>query len=120
MDSKSFDKADETRTPPKAKVEVVTIGDVKAARMTLEPGWRWSECIKPLAGTDSCQLRHVGYANAGSLHVQLDGGAEHDINAGEAYIIDPGHDAWNAGDVAFVGFEFESDSAGAYAATQDE
>ena len=120
MDSKSFDKADETRTPPKARVEVVQVGDVKAARMTLEPGWRWSECIKPIVGTDSCQLRHVGYASAGSLHVRLDDGAEADIGAGEAYVIDPGHDAWTTSDEAFVGFEFESDSAATYATTPDE
>ncbi|MDT4917194.1 MAG: hypothetical protein QOH89_1894 [Pseudonocardiales bacterium] len=120
MDSKSFDNADETRTPPKAKVEVVTIGDVKAARMTLEPGWRWSECIKPIVGTDSCQLRHVGYASAGTMHVTQDDGSENEIRAGEAYLINPGHDAWIVGDETFVGFEFESTTAEAFAVAQDE
>jgi len=44
--SKSFASPDETRAPDKTKVEVVDLGGVKAARMTLQPGWRWSECIK--------------------------------------------------------------------------
>ena len=53
---KSFGSPDERRTPDKTEVEVVDLGSVKAARMTLQPGWRWSECIKPLAGTESCQI----------------------------------------------------------------
>lgn len=120
MESKSFDNADETRTPPKTRVDVVSIGDVHAARMTLEPGWRWSECIKPVTGTDSCEKRHVGYAHAGTMHVVQDDGTESEINAGEAYVIDPGHDAWTVGDETFVGFEFESTTAESFANVQDE
>jgi hypothetical protein len=37
-------------TPDITEVEVVDLGSVKAARMTLQPGWRWSECIKPIVG----------------------------------------------------------------------
>lgn len=54
VQSKAFDSPDETRTPDKTRVDVVRIGDATAARLTMEPGWRWSECIKPVAGTDSC------------------------------------------------------------------
>ena len=56
VEARAFDSPDETRTPDKTRVEIVRIGSSTAARMTLEPGWRWSECIKPLVGTDSCQL----------------------------------------------------------------
>ena len=119
MTNKSFDKADETRTPPKTRVDVVTLGDVHAARMVLEPGWRWSECIKPLVGTDSCQLRHTGYASAGAMHVVQGDGTEFDINAGDAYRIEPGHDASVTGDETFVGFEFESKAAESFATTGD-
>ena len=59
---KSFDSPDERRTPDKTEVEVVDLGSVKAARMTLQPGWRWSECIKPIVGTESCQIHHEGMA----------------------------------------------------------
>jgi len=57
----NFDAPDETRTPEKTRVDVVKAGATSAARMVLEPGWSWSECIKPVAGTDSCQARHVGF-----------------------------------------------------------
>ena len=60
--AKQFDTPDETRTPDKSKMEVLDLGSVKAARLTAEPGWRWSECIKPIAGTESCQAHHVGTA----------------------------------------------------------
>ena len=112
---KSFGSPDERRTPDKTEVEVVDLGSVKAARMTLQPGWRWSECIKPIAGTDSCQNRHIGTVTAGRLHVVHDDGTEADVVAGGAYVIEPGHDAWVIGDEPFVAFEFEGTSAASYA-----
>src|SRR3954469_16318733 len=108
---KSFDSPDETRTPDKTKVEVVDLGSAKAARMTLQPGWKWSECIKPVAGTDSCQSRHIGAVISGRLHVVHDDGTEADLGPGDAYRIDPGHDAWVVGNEALVGYEFESTTA---------
>ena len=110
-----FDSADETRTPPKSRVDVVHVGGTTAARMTFEPGWRWSECIKPVAGTDRCQLRHIGVVGSGRLVVSHDDGTEIELSAGDAYVIEPGHDAWVAGDQPFVGYEFEPAAADAYA-----
>ena len=69
-----------------------------AARYTFEPGWKWSECVKPVAGTDSCQVRHIGLIQSGRLHVVHDDGSEGDIGGGDAYVIEPGHDAWVIGD----------------------
>jgi hypothetical protein len=110
-----FDSPDETRTPDKTRVDVVRLGDTTVARMTFEPGWKWSECVKPVAGTDSCQVRHVGVVQSGRLVVKHDDGTEAEVGPGEAYLIEPGHDAWVAGDERFVGFEFESRSAEEYA-----
>jgi mannose-6-phosphate isomerase-like protein (cupin superfamily) len=115
MDKKSFDAPDETRSPDKTKVDVIRVADVQAARLTLQPGWRWSECIKPVVGTDSCQARHVGMVAAGRMHVVQDDGTESEVTAGDAYVIDPGHDAWVVGDETFVGYEFESKTAETYA-----
>jgi hypothetical protein len=115
VEKRSFDSPDETRTPDKTKIEVVRMGNTSAARMTFEPGWRWSECVKPVAGTDSCQARHVGVAQAGRLHVTHEDGTEQEIEPGYVYVIEPGHDAWVVGDDAFVGYEFESRSAEEYA-----
>jgi hypothetical protein len=96
-------------------VEIVRIGSSTAARMTLEPGWRWSECIKPLAGTDSCQLRHVGIVQSGRMHVTHDDGTQVEIGPGQTYVIEPGHDAHVVGDEPLVGFEFEATTAEEFA-----
>lgn len=115
IDSRGFDSPDETREPEKTRVDVVRMGSTSAARLTLEPGWRWSDCIKPVAGTESCQARHVGVVQSGRLHVTHDDGSEAELSPGEAYVIEPGHDAWVVGDDTFVGFEFEAKAAEEYA-----
>jgi hypothetical protein len=111
-----FESPDEVRSPDKTKVDVVRMGgSTTAARLTLQPGWSWSECIKPVAGTDSCQVRHVGMVQSGRMHVTHDDGTEQDLAAGNAYVIEPGHDASVIGDEPFVGYEFESRAAEEYA-----
>ena len=110
-----FDSPDETRAPDKTRVDVVRLGGTSAARFAFEPGWKWSECVKPVVGTDSCQVRHVGVVQTGRMFVRHDDGTEVEIGPGEAYLIEPGHDAWVVGDERFVGFEFESKAAEEYA-----
>jgi hypothetical protein len=105
LDSKSHDSPDETRTPDKTKVEVVRLEGFTIGRFHLEPGWRWSDCIKPVVGTDSCQLSHVGYVDSGQLTVRLSDGTERTIKAGESYTIPPGHDAWVEGGERVVAIE---------------
>jgi hypothetical protein len=113
--NKSFDKPDETRAPDKTKIEVLDLGTVKAARITFQPGWRWSDCVKPVVGTDSCLARHVGTVVSGRIHVKHEDGTETEMGPGDAYVIEPGHDAWVVGNEALVGFEFESTTASSYA-----
>jgi hypothetical protein len=108
LSSKSFDAPDETRTPDKTRVEVVRLGEATVARFTFQPGWKWSECVKPAVGTDSCQARHVGAIVSGRLRVVHNDGTEGEVGPGDAYVIEPGHDAWVVGDEAAVAFEFES------------
>jgi hypothetical protein len=104
--SKSVDSAAEVREFPKGRGEVVTVGTTTVARSRMEPGWRWSECVKPIAGTDSCQVPHNGYAISGHLRVRQDDGTEIDISPGDAYSIDPGHDGWVVGDEPWVAVDF--------------
>jgi hypothetical protein len=115
IEKKSFASPDETRSPDKTTVEVVQLGSTTAARLTFQPGWKWSECIKPAVGTDSCQARHVGAIVSGKLHVEHEDGSQGDAGPGDAYVIEPGHDAWVVGDEPVVAFEFESKSAAEYA-----
>lgn len=112
---KSFDAPDETRTPDKTTLELLDLGSAKAGRLTAQPGWSWSSCIKPVVGGDSCQMRHVGLLTAGRMHVVHDDGAEADVAPGDAYVIEPGHDAWVVGDEALVAFEFESSTVETFA-----
>lgn len=111
----NFDSPDETRTPDKTKVEVLRLGDTSVGRATFQPGWKWSECIKPVVGGDSCQARHVGTIVSGKLHVVHNDGTEGDAGPGDAYVIEPGHDAWVVGDEPCVAFEFEAKTVAEYA-----
>jgi hypothetical protein len=115
LEVRDFSAPDETRAPDKTKVDVVRMSGTTVSRLSMEPGWRWSECIKPIAGTDSCQLHHVGVIQSGTLHVSHEDGSEDDIGPGQAYVIEPGHEAWVVGDEPVVGFEFDRHAAEAYA-----
>jgi hypothetical protein len=113
--AKNFDSPDESRTPLKAKLDVVDFDTVKVARYTMEPGWKWSESIKPLVGTDTCQARHVGTIVSGLFHVLHSDGTEVELGPGDAYVIEPGHDAWVVGDEPLLGYEFESTTVETFA-----
>jgi quercetin dioxygenase-like cupin family protein len=104
---KSFDAPDETRSVAKAMIEVVDLGGTKVMRTTFEPGWRWSECVKPVAGTESCRVSHLVAVTSGRMVVRMDDGTETEIGPGDAAAIPPGHDAWIVGDEPFVGFDFQ-------------
>ena len=115
VEARSFDSPDETRTPEKTTVEIVRMGGTSASRMSLQPGWRWSECVMPLVGGERCQMRHVGVLQSGTKHIVHDDVTEQEIGPGHAYVIEPGHDAWVVGDEPVVGFELESRTAEEYA-----
>lgn len=110
-----FGSPDETRKPEKTTIEMVHLGGVSAARMRLEPGWSWAECVKPIVGGEHCQVHHVGTLVSGTMHIVHEDGTEQEIKAGHAYVIEPGHDAWVVGDEAVVGFEFDSRAAEEFA-----
>ncbi len=110
LKAKSVESPDETRTFEKGKVDLVSIDEVTAGRFTLEPGWRWSECVKPIAGTDSCQVLHTGYVVSGRMHLVHDDGSERELGPGDVYIIRPGHDAWIVGEEPYVGVDFSSET----------
>ncbi len=97
---------DETRTFDKGKVELVKIGKVTFGRATLEPGWKWSECVKPIVKTKSCMAGHTQYVISGTLHIVMDNGTEFDVSAGDALIIPPGHNAWVVGNEPCVAIDF--------------
>jgi hypothetical protein len=83
---RNFDSPDESRTPDKTRSDVVHLGGTTAARLTLEPGWTWAECVKPVAGTERCQHRHVGVVQSGRMRVTHEDGTVLDLGPGEAYV----------------------------------
>jgi mannose-6-phosphate isomerase-like protein (cupin superfamily) len=102
IQKRNMSKPDEIRTFDKGKVELVTLGDVTFGRATLEPGWRWSTCVKPIAKTASCEVPHLQYHVSGRIHVVMDDGTENEFGPGDISLIPPGHDAWVVGDEPVV------------------
>ncbi len=104
---KSLESPDETRLlRGKGVVSVVRLGSVAVGRATMEPGWRWSEHVKPLVGTESCEATHTGYVISGQMQVRMDDGDELTLRSGDAFLIPPGHDAWVIGGEPCVTFDF--------------
>ena len=83
------------------------LGGGEVGRYTFQPGWRWSEHIRPVVGTESCQTEHIGYVVSGTLHAQSDDGSSGDVAPGNVYRIAPGHDGWVVGDEPVVVVEFQ-------------
>jgi len=108
LQTKSHDKPDEVRAPDKTRVEVVRLEGFTIGRFTLQPGWRWSQCVKPVVKTDACQVGHVGYAVSGRLAVKMNDGSQTEILPGMSYTIPPGHDAWVEGNEPLVAIEIMS------------
>jgi hypothetical protein len=96
-ESKNLSRPEETRPFLKGRLDLVNIGGVTMGRATFEPGWKWSECVKPIAKTDSCQVAHIGYVISGNMDVSMDDGQELSFGPGDAMSIPPGHDAWIVG-----------------------
>lgn len=92
----------DNRSFPKGKVELVTVGETTIGRGSFEPGWHWAEHVKPIAGTESCQTHHIGYAISGQCGIRLDDGTESVIKAGDAYDIPAGHDGWVIGEEPYL------------------
>lgn len=106
--SKSHNNPDEIRSPRKTRVEVVRLPGFTLGRFKFEPGWRWSECVKPVVGTETCQISHVGHVVSGRITIRLNDGSQKSIGPGDSYTIPPDHDAWVEGKEPFVCIEVMS------------
>jgi quercetin dioxygenase-like cupin family protein len=94
IEIKSFDSPDETRPfESNGRVELVTLGGREVGKGIFEPGWRWSEHVKPIVQTESCEFPHLGYVLSGRMRVYMDDGSEGEIGPGDVFSIAPGHDA---------------------------
>ncbi|MDO8691366.1 MAG: cupin domain-containing protein [Dehalococcoidia bacterium] len=99
---KSYKSPDETRTFGHGKAEILNIGGGAVGRLTLQPGWRWSNDVKPIAGTEWCEAPHFQYQVSGRLHIKMADGAEFESGPGDITSLPSGHDAWVVGDESVV------------------
>jgi len=99
---KHFEDAEEIRHFEKGKFELVRIGNVKLGRASYKPGWKWSEHVGPVAGTELCEVEHVGLVVTGRCRVRMRDGTEMELGPGDIFHIAPGHDSWVVGDEPYV------------------
>jgi len=104
--SKNFRDPHEIRRFPNGQIETITHHETTTGRIVLQPGWRWSRDVGPIAGTRSCQVHHVGVVLKGTLHLETDAGERFEFEPGDVYDIPPGHDAWVGGNETFQAIEF--------------
>jgi class 3 adenylate cyclase len=103
---KRFDRPDEVRTVEKGRIEIVELGELAVGRAVFQPGWRWSEHVRPIVGGDSCQVHHIGYVVSGRIHVEMNDGASIELTEGDTFEVPPGHDAWVVGDEPWISVDY--------------
>ena len=103
---RSFEKADEVREFPNGAADILRVGDAEIGRLTLQPGWRWSNDVKPIAGTDLCEAPHFQYHVSGTLRIRMADGAEFDAGPGEVTSLPSGYDAYVVGNEPVVVVDF--------------
>ena len=100
--TRNLSDPDETLSLKKGSASTVRLGEMVVGRLVLEPGWRWSEHVRPTAGTTSCQFHHVGLALSGAMDGRMDDGTEFEVRPGDIFDVPPGHDNWVVGDEPLV------------------
>jgi hypothetical protein len=95
---RAFSAPDEVREFPNGRAEILAVGGGEVGRLVFRPGWRWSNDVKPIAGTDSCEAPHFQYHVSGTLGIRMDDGTEYVAVGGDVTSLPSGHDAWVIGD----------------------
>ena len=107
MEVKSLNSPEETRSFDKGKLDLVEIGGAMVGRAVFQPGWKWSESVKPIAKTKSCEAPHFQYHVSGTIRVRMDDGTERDLKPGDVSLLPSGHDAWVVGNEPVVVVDFQ-------------
>ena len=107
VEVRSVSSPDETRPfADKGQGAMINVGGHSVLYGTFEPGWRWSEHVKPAVGTEKCAATHLLYCISGRMKIAHDDGTEAEIGPGDVAAIEPGHDAWIVGDETFTSVDF--------------
>jgi class 3 adenylate cyclase len=111
LQRRPFGEPDNVREVPFGRLETYELGEIRLGRSVLQPGWRWSESIKPIARTELCEDHHIGLTVSGACRVRMREGAELLVEAGQFYEIPPGHDSWVEGDEPWVTVTWQPSTA---------
>ena len=111
LQRRPFGEPDDVREIPHGHLETYDMGDIRIGRSVLQPGWRWSESIKPIARTELCESHHIGLCVSGSARIRMREGAELLVEAGQFYEVPPGHDAWVVGDEPWITIDWQPSTA---------
>ena len=106
VEHKGFGKPDEVRTFEKGKMELINMNGGLVGRLVLEPGWRWSKHVKPIAKTEWCEAPHFQYIVSGHMHVVMADGHAMDMGPGDVSYLPAGHDAWVVGNEPVVAVDW--------------
>ncbi len=89
------------------QLHLVNLDAGPVGRATFQPGWKWSQHVKPIANTDSCQAAHTCYFLTGRMQVVMDDGQALEFSPGDFAVMPPGHDAWIVGDEPCVVIDWQ-------------
>ena len=107
LQRRPFGEPDSVREVPFGHLETYDMGEIRIGRSILQPGWRWSESIKPITRTELCEYHHIGVCLSGRMRIQTREGAELTVDAGQFYEIPAGHEAWVEGDEPYINIEWQ-------------
>jgi hypothetical protein len=111
LQRRPFGEPDDVREIPYGRLETYDRGEIRIGRSVLQPGWRWSESVKPIAETELCEYHHIGLCVSGSARIRMREGAELLIEAGQFYEVPPGHDSWVVGDEPYITIDWQPSTA---------
>ena len=103
---KQLGAPDEVREFPNGVADIYDIGGDEVGRLVFQPGWRWSNDVKPIAKTESCEAPHFQYHVSGRLAIRMDDGTEFVAEPGDITSLPKGHDAWVVGDEPAIVVDF--------------
>jgi hypothetical protein len=104
---KRFEHPDEIREFELGKFEIVRLGGTTIGRATYQPGWKWSAHVRPLAGTEFCEVEHVGLVISGRATAAMIDGATVELTPGCLFHVPAAaHDSWVVGNEPYVSLHF--------------
>jgi hypothetical protein len=106
LEVQNFETSEVFDSPSGDRLETVRLGGVIVSKVTLQPGWSWEENLKPLAGTETCEIPHRQIILQGRILVRMDDGTEAEAGPGDVIVASPGHKAWVLGDEPMIAYDF--------------